>query len=71
MRLMQIRDVLVTVIVFVVALAPYLPIKNSFQMSIESNNVIAIASLSDWLKNLVSGFEPMRSKSKTNRTLCA
>ena len=68
---MQIRDALVTVVVFAVVLAPYLPIKNSLQMSIESNNVIAIVSLSDWLKNLVSRFQPMRSKSKTNRTLCA
>ena len=68
---MQIRDVLVTVIVFVVALAPYLPIKNSFQMSIESNNVIAIASLSDWPKNIAPVFQTMKSKTKTNRTMYA
>ena len=43
-------------------------------MTIESNYAIAIAiaTLSDWLKNLAPIFQPMRtSKTKTNHTLCA
>ena len=35
-------------------------------MTVESNSVIAIATLSDWLKRLAPVFQPMRSK--TNRT---
>ena len=38
-------------------------------MTFESNYVIAIATLSDWLKRLAPGFQPMRSKTKTNRTM--
>ena len=38
-------------------------------MTVESNYVIAIAMLSDWLKRLVLVFQPMRSKTKTNRTM--
>ena len=43
-------------------------------MTVESNyaivNAIAHATLSDWLKNVASVFQPMRSKTKTktNRT---
>ena len=40
-------------------------------MTVESNYVIAIATLSDWLKRLALVFQPMRrSKTKTNRTMC-
>ena len=35
------------------------------------NYSIVIATLSDWLKNLVPEFQPMKSKTKTNRTLYA
>ena len=38
-------------------------------MTVESSNAIAIATLSDWLKDLAPEFQPMRSKTKTNRTL--
>ena len=38
-------------------------------MTVESNDEIAIATLSDWLKRLAPVFQPMRSKTKTNRTL--
>ena len=34
-------------------------------MTAESNHVIAIATLSDWLKNLEPVFHPMRSETKT------
>ena len=34
---------------------------SSFQMTVESNNVIAIATLCDWLKRLASVFQPVRS----------
>ena len=40
-------------------------------MTVESNYAIRIASLSDWLKNLALLFQPTRSKTKTNPTLCA
>ena len=45
----------------------------SFQMTVESNYVIAIAiaMLSDWLKRLAPVFQPMRIKTKTNRTMYA
>ena len=36
-------------------------------MTVESNYVIAIALLSDWLTRLTSVFQPMRSK--TNLTM--
>ena len=36
-------------------------------MTAESNYTIAIATLSDWLKNLALDFQPTRSKNKTNR----
>ena len=35
-------------------------------MTVESNYVIAIATLSDWLKRLAPVFQPMRSKTKSN-----
>ena len=38
-------------------------------MTVESNFMIAIATLSDWLKRLVPVFQPMRSETKTNRTI--
>ena len=38
-------------------------------MNVESNHVIAIAMLGDWLKNFAPVFQPMRSKTKTNRAL--
>ena len=34
-------------------------------MNVESNYVIAIATLSDWLKRVAPVFQPMRSKTKT------
>ena len=34
-------------------------------MTVESNYVIAIATLGDWLKRLAPAFQPMRSKMKT------
>ena len=38
-------------------------------MTLESNYAIAIVS--DWLKNLATVFQPMRTKTKTNHTLYA
>ena len=38
-------------------------------MTVESNYVIAIATLSDWLKRLAPVFQPMRNKTKTNLTM--
>jgi len=38
-------------------------------MTVGSYYAIAIATLSDWLKNLAPVFQPMRSKTKTNRCL--
>ena len=38
-------------------------------MTIESNYVIVIATLSDWLKGLAPNFQPIRSKTKTNLTM--
>ena len=35
-------------------------------MTVESNYMIAIATLSDWLKRLAPVFQPMRHKTKTN-----
>ena len=40
-------------------------------MTVESNYVIAIATLSDWLKRLAPAFQPMRRKTKPNRTMYA
>ena len=44
-------------------------------MTVERNyaivNAIAHAMLSDWLKNIASVFQPMRSKTKINRPLYA
>ena len=40
-------------------------------MTVESNYVIAIATLIDWLKRLASVFQTMRSKTKTNRAMYA
>ena len=40
-------------------------------MTVESNYVIAIASLSDWVKRLALVFQPMRSKTKTIRIMYA
>ena len=41
-------------------------------MTVESNYVIAIAAVCDWLKNLAPVFQPMKSKNKTktNCTFC-
>ena len=39
----------------------------SFEMTVESNYAIAIATLRDWLENPAPLFQPMRSK--TSRTL--
>ena len=36
-------------------------------MTVESNYVIAIVTLSDWLKRRAPVFQPMRIKTKTNR----
>ena len=35
-------------------------------MTVESNYVIAIAMLSDWLKRLTPVFQPVKTKTKTN-----
>ena len=40
-------------------------------MTVESNYAIAIATLSDWLKSNAPVFQPIRSKTKINRTLYA
>ena len=40
-------------------------------MTVESNYVIAIATLSDWLKRLAPVFQPMRRETKPNRTMYA
>ena len=40
-------------------------------MTVESNYVIAIATLSDWLKRVAPDFQLMRSKTKTSRTMYA
>ena len=40
-------------------------------MTVGSNYVIAIATLSDCLKRLAPVFQAMRSKTKTNRTTYA
>ena len=40
-------------------------------MTVESNYVITIATLSDWLKSLAPVFQPMKGKTKTNRTMYA
>ena len=40
-------------------------------MTVESNYVIAIATLNDWLKRLAPVFQLMRSQTKTNRTMYA
>ena len=37
-------------------------------MTAESNYVIAIVKLSDWLKRFAPVFQPVRSKTKTNGT---
>ena len=34
-------------------------------MTIESNYVIAIAALSDWLKNLAPVYQPLKKKTET------
>ena len=39
-------------------------------MTVESSYVIAIARVSHWLKRVTTVFQPMRSKTKTNRTIC-
>ena len=39
-------------------------------MTVESNYVIAIATLYDWLKRLAPVFQPVRSKTKTNAASC-
>ena len=38
-------------------------------MTVESDNAIANAAIRDLLKNLLPGFQPMRSKTKTNHSL--
>ena len=40
-------------------------------MTVESNYVIAIAALSDWLKRVAPVFQPMRSQTKTNHAMHA
>ena len=54
----------------------YTPIESivyysNFRMTVENAYVITIATLIDWLKNLRPAFRPMRSKTKSNRTLYA
>ena len=38
-------------------------------MTVESNYMIAIATLGDWLKRLAPICQPMRTKTKTNRAM--
>ena len=45
--------------------------QTNFQMAVETGCAIAIATLSDWLKNSAPVFQPMRNKTKTNRTFYA
>ena len=40
-------------------------------MTVEGNYVIAIATLSDWLKRLAPVFQPMRIEIETNGTMYA
>ena len=40
-------------------------------MPVETSNAITISTLSDWFKNHASVFQPMRSDTKSNRTLYA
>ena len=40
-------------------------------MTVESDYVIPIGTLSHWLKKIAPVFQPMRCKTKTNRTLYA
>ena len=40
-------------------------------MAVESNYANAIATRSDWLKILAPAFQPMKSKTKTDRSLYA
>ena len=40
-------------------------------MTVESNHATVIATLSDWLKRCALVFQPMRSKTKINRTMYA
>ena len=40
-------------------------------MTVETNYVIAIATLSGWLKRLALVFQPMRIKPKTKHTMYA
>ena len=44
---------------------------SNFQMTVESNYAIAIATLSDWLKRFAPVFQPTRIKTKTNRAMYA
>ena len=41
------------------------------QLCVESNDAMAIVTLSDGLKSFAPGFQAMRGKTKTNRTWCA
>lgn len=41
-----------------------IPCQSSFQRTVDSNKAIAIAMLSDWLKNIAPDFQPMRSNTK-------
>ena len=45
--------------------------QSSFQFCFDSNYAIAIAILIDWLKNSAPVFQPMRTKTKSNRTMHA
>ena len=38
-------------------------------MTVENNYAIAIAKLTDWLKNFAPMFHPMRRKTRTNHTI--
>ena len=40
-------------------------------MTVERNYAIAIATLSDWFKNLAPVYQPVKKKTKTNRDLHA
>ena len=44
---------------------------STFQMTVESNYGITVATLNDWPKKLAPLSQPMRSKTKSSRTVYA
>ena len=46
----------------------YTYLLEQFQVTFETDYAIAIATRSDWLKNVAPVFQPIRSRTKTNHT---